>query len=628
MPDCQMSGNKAAEQIIQWGRSYWMETCFDRAQALKPCPSGATGACCRICHMGPCRFVHSSEERVEKGICGSRLTTVVARNFLRMAAAGVAAHSDHARDLAIMLLKVARGEITEFDIKDPKKLYRIAGILEIEVDGRDKYDLAEEVAERLIEDFGRQWGILNYIKRAPEKTRERWEKWDIVPVGIDREIAEALHRTNIGMDHDPDTLLLGALRVSLADGWGGSMIASDISDILFGTPFPDKSEAGFGIFKDDEVNLLIVGHNPALSKTLMDVISEPDIIEYARSKGAQGITLGDIFGMRHGIPTAGGFTNQELCLIMGIIDAVVVDTQCIMPTLPDLAYNFHTKVITTSRKAHLPGVLHIPYDVHKTRETAREIVTLAIDNYPNRTGMGEKVKDKAVFLSGFSLECLENMNGDMARFSFSHLNNAIAEGRIRGIVGLVGCDNPRVQATGVHTCLAKELVKDDVLIFTTECGAAACAVSGLLDPENILKEAGPGLRKTCEEMAIPPILHLGACNDNARILNILSAIVSEGGLSDEIGGLPVVIIAPEWMAEKEIAVGCYFAASGIPVIMGGTSPVEASEDVAKIMTEIWYERFKGSLHFEPDHERMFDLAIEYIDRAREELNLKAYEFGA
>ncbi len=627
MPNCRMSGNKAAEQIIQWGRSYWMETCFDRAQALKPCPSGATGACCRICHMGPCRFVHSSEERVEKGICGARLATVVARNFLRMAAAGVAAHSDHARELAIMLLRVARGEITGFDIRDTKKLHRMAGILGIEVDGRDKYDLAEEVAERLIEDFTRQWGILNYIKRVPEKTRERWERWDIVPVGIDREIAEALHRTNIGVDHDPDTLLLGALRVSLADGWGGSMIASDITDILFGTPNPDKTEAGFGIFRDDHVNLLVIGHNPALTKTLMDVISEPDIIEYARSKGAQGITLGDIFGMQQGVPTAGGFTNQELCLIMGIIDAAVVDRQCIMPTLADLAYNFHTKVITTSRKAHIQGVLHMPFDLDKTGETARGIVTLAIDNYPNRTGMGEKVKDRAVVLSGFSLESLENMNGDM-RFSFSHLNNAIAEGKIRGLVGLVGCDNPRVQATGVHTCLAKELVKDDLLILTTECGAAACAVSGLLDPENILKEAGPGLRKTCEEMAIPPILHLGGCNDNSRILNILSAIVSEGGLSDEIGGLPVVIIAPEWMAEKEIAVGCYFAASGIPVIMGGTSPVEASEDVARIMTEIWYERFKGALHFEPDYERMYDMVIEYIDRAREELNLKAYEFGA
>ncbi len=627
MHDCRMSGNKAAEQIIQWGRSYWMETCFDRAQALKPCPSGATGACCRICHMGPCRFVHGSEDRVEKGICGSKLTTVVARNFLRMAAAGTAAHSDHARELALLLLKVARGETKEFDIKDAKKLSRVAGILGIETDGRDKYELAEEVAKRIIDDFGRQWGILNYIKRAPLKTRERWEKWNIIPVGIDREVAEALHRTNIGVDHDPESLLLSALRVSIADGWGGSMIASDISDILFGTPSPHKSEAGFGIFSDEMVNLLVIGHNPALSEKLLEVLSEPDIIEYVHSKGAQGIVLGDIFGMRHGIPSAGGFTNQELCLIMGIIEAVVVDAQCVMPTLPDLAYNFHTKVITTSSKAHLPGALHIPYDAHKAMETAREIVTLAIDNYPNRTGMGEKVKEKTAVLSGFSPECLENINGDMVRFSFAQLNRAVREGRIRGMVGLVGCDNPRVEATGVHTCLAKELVKDDVLVFTTECGAAACSLSALLNPDEILKEAGPGLRRTCEDLSIPPILHLGSCNDNARILNMLSSIVAEGDLSEEIGGLPVVIIAPEWMAEKEIAAGCYFAASGIPVIMGGPSPVEASQDVEKIMTEEWYEKFKGAIHFEPDYEKIYDLAIEYIDRAREALDLEVYEFG-
>lgn len=623
----QLSGNKWAEQIIQWGKSYWMETCFDRAQALKPCPSGAVGACCKICHMGPCRFTQSSEERIEKGVCGSKLSTVVARNFLRMAAAGAAAHSDHAREMVLTLRGVARGEIREFKITDTKKLYRIAGILEIDTEGRDTDDIAGEVAQRFIDDFGRQWGILNYVKRAPDRTLQRWEEWGVVPGGVDREVTDALHRTNIGVDHDPDSLLLSALRVSIADGWGASMIATDISDILFGTPQPVKAEAGFGIFKENEVNLLIVGHDPSLARAILDVISEPDMIEHARSKGAEGINLGDIFVMRHGLPTAGGFTNQELCLITGLIDAVVLDSQCIMPTLTAVAYNFHTKVISTSGKAHFPEAIHVEYDVHKAKETAREIIKLAIDNYPNRTGMGERVTEKCSFLSGFSHEYLEYMNGDGAKLSFALINKAVVEGRIRGIVGLVGCDNPRVQATGIHTCLARELIKDDVLLFSTECGAAACAVSGLLDPETAIKEAGPGLRGICEEIGIPPILHLGACHDNSRLLTILSAMASEGGLSDEIGGMPVVIIAPEWMAEKEIAVGCYFAASGIPVILGGTSPVGASEDVAKIMTEVWYERFKGAIHFEPDYEKMFDLALEYIDRSREELNLKVYEFG-
>jgi carbon-monoxide dehydrogenase catalytic subunit len=139
--------------------------------------------------------------------------------------------------------------------------------------------------------------------------------------------------------------------------------------------------------------------------------------------------------------------------------------------------------------------------------------------------------------------------------------------------------------------------------------------------------AGPGLREVCEAIGIPPILHLGACVDNSRILTIVSAMAAEGGLSEEIGGMPVVGIAPEWMSEKAVAIGCYFAASGIPVIFGGESPVRGSKEVTKIMTEVWYERFRGALHFEPDPEKVLAMTLRYIDKARETLKLKKYEQG-
>jgi carbon-monoxide dehydrogenase catalytic subunit len=629
MSDSAKSGNKEAEQIRQWGKCYldWVETCFDRAEKLKPCPIGAKGACCKHCHMGPCRFVQSSEEKVEKGVCGASLATVAARNFLRMAIAGAAAHSDLAREMAFTLLGVANSEIKDFVISDVKKLHKVANILGIKIDNRSLNDVAREVAEILIDDFGRQTGILSYIKRAPQKTRERWEQQGIIPQGIDREIVEAIHRTNVGVDHEPDSLLLCALKVSLADGWGGSMISTDIADILFGAPQPAKSDAGIGIFKEDDVNLIIIGHESTIAKAIVDVASEQKIIEYAQSKGAKGITLGDIFGMRHGISPVGGFTNQEICIMTGIIDAVVVHGQCVMPTLVEVANSFHTKIITTSQKAKLPGALHVQYDVRRAKDIAREIIMLAIDNYPNRSGTGERATEKIPMLAGFSHEYMEDMKGDVPGTLFRLLNNAIAEGRIRGIVGLVGCDNPRVQATGIHKYLVKELMKDDVLILSTESGSATCAISGYLDPETALEETGPGLRKACEEMGIPPILHLGSSVDNSRILTILSAMAAKGGLSDEIGGMPVVIIAPEWMAEKDVATGCYFAASGIPVILGGDSPVEASEEVANIMAMTWAERFRGLICFESDSEKMYALAIDYINKAREDIGLRGYEIG-
>lgn len=634
MSEKMRSANEAAAKIIEWGESEKIETCFDRAQKMKPCPIGETGACCKVCHMGPCRLVGKNAEEEARGVCGATLATVTARNLVRMIAAGTSAHSDHARGMAYTLLAVANGEAKDFKITDVRKLYKVAGILDIEFEGRPVNDVARDVATKLIEDFGRQMGgELNYVKRAPKKTQERWRKWGIVSRSIDREVVESMHRTNIGVDHDPDHLLTQGLRTALADGWGGCMISSDITDILFGTPSPQKSEASFGIFKEDEVNLVVHGHEPLLAELIVDVVSEPDMISYAKSKGAKGINLGGMCCtanevlMRHGIATAGGFTNQELGIMTGLVDLLTVDVQCIMPAIAEVSKKFHTKVITTSEKAKIQGTTHVQFDEHRGKEIAREIVKMAIDNYPNRTTRGSHITDKFPVIAGFSHEYIEYMQGGRWRGSFRPLNDAIIAGRVRGVVGLAGCDNPRVPSTGLHRFLATELIKNDVLIVSTGCGSAACGTAGYLTPEMALENAGPGLREVCEAIGIPPILHLGACVDNSRILTIASAMAAEGGLSDEIGGMPAVGIAPEWMSEKAIAIGCYFAASGVPVIFGGESPVKASKEVTKIMTEVWFERFKGALHFEPDPEKILAMTLDYIDKARVALKLRKYEPG-
>lgn len=627
------SASNSAEEIIQWGEAHHIETCFDRAEKLKPCPIGETGACCRVCHMGPCRLVGKNAEEEARGVCGAQLSTVAARNFVRMIAAGTAAHSDHARDMAYTLLAVSTGQTKDFQIKDIRKLYKVADILEIEFEGRPVNDVGKDIAETFLQDFGRQLGVLNYCKRAPKKTQERWNKYGIAPRGIDREVVEAMHRTNIGVDHDPDHLLTHGLRTALADGWGGCMISTDISDILFGTPSPVKAEASFGIFKEDEVNLVVHGHEPTLAEAIVEVGSSQAMIDYAKTKGAKGINIGGMCCtanevlMRHGIPTAGGFTNQELGIMTGLIDALSVDVQCIMPAITDLSKKFHTKIITTSPKAMIQGAIHIEQDEHHPKKTAEEIIKLACDNFPNRTKEGSHITEKASLIGGFSHEYIEYMQGGKWRGSFRPLNDAIAAGRVRGVVGLAGCDNPRVQSTGIHKFIARELIKNDVLIVSTGCGSAACATAGYLTPEMAMENAGPGLREVCEAIGIPPILHLGACVDNSRILTIASAMAAEGGLSDEIAGMPAVGIAPEWMSEKAIAIGCYFAASGVPVIFGGESPVGASKEVERIMTKVWMERYMGALHFEPDPEKMLAMTLDYIDKAREGLKLRKYEPG-
>ncbi|HUO77073.1 MAG TPA: anaerobic carbon-monoxide dehydrogenase catalytic subunit [Thermodesulfovibrionales bacterium] len=628
------SANPNSEKVHEWGVEQKMDTVFERAQKMKPCPIGHVGACCKHCHMGPCRLVGKNAEEEITGVCGASLATVTARNFLRMIAAGTAAHSDHARGMAEALLAVAKGETKDFKVTDVRKLYKVAGILEIEFEGRPVNDVAKDVATTLLNDFGRQHGgELNYVKRAPKKTQERWRKWGIVPRSIDREVVETMHRTNIGVDHDPDHLLLQGLRTALADGWGGCMISTDITDILFGTPNPQQAKMSLGIFKEDEVNFIVHGHEPLLAELIVELASDPEMIAYAKSKGAKGINLGGMcctaneILVRHGIASAGGFTNQELGIMSGLVDAISVDVQCIMPAIVELSKKFHTKVITTNPKAKIPGAMHIQFDEHRGKEIAKEVLKVAIDNFPNRKAKGSRITEVFPAIAGFSHEYIEYMQGGKWRGSFRPLNDAIMAGRVRGVVGLAGCDNPRVPSTGLHRFLATELIKNDILIVSTGCGSAACGTMGYLTPEMAMENAGPGLREVCEAIGIPPILHLGSCVDNSRILTIASAMAAEGGLSDEIGGMPAVGIAPEWMSEKAIAIGCYFAASGVPVIFGGESPVAASKEVTKLMTEGWFERFKGALHFEPDQEKILAMAIDYIDKARAALKLKKYERG-
>ncbi|RQD73059.1 MAG: carbon monoxide dehydrogenase, partial [Desulfonatronospira sp. MSAO_Bac3] len=384
---------------------------------------------------------------------------------------------------------------------------------------------------------------------------------------------------------------------------------------------------------DDEVNIVVHGHEPTLAEMIVLMADDPEMQEYARSKGAAGINLGGMcctaneILMRHGIPTAGGFTNQELAILTGKVDAMTVDVQCIMPALVKLSERFHTRVVTTSDKAKFTGATHVGYEEHRAADIAREIIKLAVDNFPNRKKNGYAATDQQDLVAGFSQEYIEYMQGGRMRASFRPLNDAIQVGRIRGVVGLAGCDNPRVPAQGLHRYLAKEFIKSDVLVVSTGCGSHACQAAGYMTPEMALEHAGPGLKEVCEAIGIPPILPLGSCVDNSRILTILTAMAAEGGLSEEIGGMPGVGIAPEWMSEKALAIGTYFAASGVPVIFGGESPVGASNEVTRIMSETWYERFKGAFHFEPDPEKIFDMALKYIDAARDALKLKKYEPG-
>lgn len=601
-----------------------VSTIFDRSESMKYCPigSGISGICCKNCAMGPCRV---REDKT--GLCGATLGTIAARNLARHIAAGAAAHSDHGRDLAHLLGLVAEDKAEGLKIKDEFKLMKFAKNLGVKIDDRDIKEIAKDASEKALSLFGQQTGEIDLVKIAPEKRQEIWRKYKIVPRGIDREVVETMHRTNMGVDQDAEHILDQALRTALSDGWGGSMIGTEITDILFTTPEPRRAKTNLGMLKEDEVNIVVHGHEPTLSEIIAELADDKKLLEYAKSKGASGInvvgiccTANEIL-MRQGIAPIGNFLSQEMAIMTRAVEVMVVDIQCIMQSLGELAKKYHTKLITSSPKCKIPGAIHMEFEENNGVKLATEIIRMAIDNFKNRKKEVYIPQITSDLVGGFSHEYIRYMLGGKFRESFRPLNDAIIDGRIQGVVGVVGCNNARITQDKYHNYLARELIKRDYLVVATGCGALSTAKCGLMIPE-ALEYAGEGLRSICEAVGIPPVLHLGSCVDNSRILTVVSEVVSEGGLGEDISGLPIAGIAPEWMSEKALSIGSYFAASGVYVAFSGEPiPVESSSEVKDIMTKGWQEKYGGQLEYIADIEELLDRVLNVIQEKRKALKI-------
>ncbi len=561
----------------------------------EPCLFGKGGTCCRNCNMGPCQIIEGVESMT--GVCGADAATVAARNFCRMVAGGASAHMDHGRGVVLAFLETARGE-TPYQITDPVKLRQTAIRFGIDPADKSTQDLAIEVGEHALAQFGQQSGITPFMRRAPKARQELWEKLDIYPRGFDREVVEIMHRTHMGVDQHHKSLLFQAARCALADGWGASMVATELSDIMFGTPMPVRAKVNIGVLKEDEVNITVHGHEPVLAEALAMVARDPEIIKAAKKVGAKGINLagvcctGNEILMRQGLPIAGSFIQQEVVLATGAVEAMVVDVQCIMQGVSPAAARYHTELITTSAKAHIPGATHIQFEERRAMEVAKEIVLRAVDRYPER-GKHFIPKHEMDVVAGYSHETINYILGGRFRGSYRPLNDNIMNGRIKGVAAIVGCDNYRV-TDEVHIELAKELIANDVLVLVTGCAATGMGRAGLLSPES-MEMAGDGLKEVLEAVGCPPVLHMGSCVDNSRILIAATEMVLTGGLGDDISQLPVAGCAPQWMSEKAVSIGQYFVSSGTYVVFGPNFPTTGSKVVTdfcfKEMNEIYGGRW-------------------------------------
>lgn len=620
------SRDKTVHQMLGKNDLAEIETVWDRSDQQKPrCGFGESGLCCSNCYMGPCR-INPKGKSPQRGVCGATAEVIVARNFARMIAAGAAAHSDHGRDVAKTLLLAVQSPESGYKITDANKLRKVAKVFDIPIDNRKDEDIALDVAEKALAYFGNQTGELPFIRLAPEKRQTLWRELGIVPRGIDREIVEVLHRTSMGVDQDHRNIMLQGARAALADGWGGSMVATELQDILFGTPSPVRGQVNLGVLSETEVNIVVHGHEPALAEALVYASQDKDLLELAKSKGATGISLSGIcctaneILLRHGLPIAGNILQQELAIATGAVEAMIVDVQCIMPSLSEICKCHHTKLITTSPKGKMEGAEHIVFSQERALQTAKEIIKIAVLNFPSRDKF-EIPKEKMDLVAGFSHEAINYMLGGKFRSSYTPLNDNVINGRIRGVAGVVGCCNPKVTHDQVHVGLVEELIANDILVVQTGCSAIACAKAGLLVPEAAEKYAGKGLAEVCSAVGMPPVLHSGSCVDNSRILIALSEMVKTGGLGEDISDLPVAGAAPEWMSEKAISIGQYFVSSGVFTVFGVGLPISGSDVFCDHVFREFEQSFGGMWGVEPDPGKMAELIIDHINKKRENLGI-------
>ena len=570
--------------------------------------------------MGPCRIT----PKAPKGICGCDAHGIVARNYLKFTAGGSATHSDHGREICKTLYH-AKPE-GPYKVKDPEKLIRIAKEWGVETEGKDIYDLAHEVAYLGLSEYGKVFGTQNFLKRAPQHTQDIWEREEIAPRAIDREVSCSLHMTHMGCSSKPEALIRQSLRSGLSDGWGGSMAGTEFSDVLFGTPKPVDTEANLGVMNKDNVNIVVHGHDPSLSEMICEYADDPEMIAYAKSKGAKGITVSGVcctsneVAMRRGIPMAGNFLQQENVVLTGACEAIVVDVQCIFPALGPLSKCFHTKFVTTSPIAQMPDSEFIRFDAETADENAKAIVKMAIDNFENRNPDLVYIPDmKQKATVGYSVEAIvktldgvTNSQVDVTGTT-KPLIECITSGVIRGAVAMVGCNNPKIRPDYAHSELMKKLIANDIIVVASGCSAQAAAKAGLMDKE-AKNLCGAGLKRVCELADIPPVLHMGSCVDISRMMILVAELAKDSGLN--ISQLPVVGCAPEWMSEKAVSIGNYVVATGIDTFLGVDPYVSGSDQVSKLLTEGVRDWVEAAYTVETDIEKLVDLMIERIEEKR------------
>ena len=598
------------------------DTVFDRFDQQKPqCTFGLAGVCCKICNMGPCKIT----PQTPRGVCGADADVIVARNLLRSAAAGVAQHGAHAREILLSMKFVAEGRL-KLPILGEKKLRTVCKAFGIETRGQSAARLTGKLADLLLEDLSRAVpdDYRTIRAMAPKERQAVWDKLDIIPISAYNEVFDAYHRTGVGTDGDWDSLMKEFLRCGLAFCFTGVVAANIGTDVLFGVGHRATSKVNIGALKKGYVNIAVHGHLPTLVSEIVRIGHTKEMVALAKKHGAKGIQfygvccscLAAMYRYEGVIPLSNA-VGAELVLGTGALDLWVADVQDVYPSIMDVARCFKTTVVTTSDSARLPGAEHYAYDHHHanvedTEKIARKIVTRAIESFAAR-------RDVPVFIPAYEVTAdigftAENVGEEF--HEFRDLYEALKDGRIQGICNIVGCSNPRVIYEKATLDVAEALIKHNILILTNGCASFPLLKMGLCSKAGA-DRAGDTLRTFLKQYDLPPVWHVGECVDNTRSTNIFAGIAAQAGVA--LKDMPYAFASPEWSNEKGLDASLAFRLMGIDSYHCVEPPVQGSPRTEAFLKEGTRETLGAVMHVNPDPQALAEELIQDIHDARKRL---------
>ena len=576
----------AVREMILRQNQLGFDTTFDRFDSQQPqCGFGMAGICCKICNMGPCKITSKSP----KGVCGADADLIVARNLLRSAAAGAAQHGMHGREVILSLKWAAEGKL-DLPILGQQKIKDTAKAFGIKTERRSIKKIASELADILLEDMSRTIpGDYKIIEALGSEERKKvWKELDILPISAYHEVFEAYHKTGVGTDGDWKSIMQQFLRCGLAFTYSGVVSTSIATDGLFGVGDRVTSKVNIGALKKGYVNIAVHGHLPTLVSEIVRVGQEEKFINLAKEAGAKGIRfygiccsgLSAMYRYAGVIPLSNA-VSAELVLGTGALDLWIADVQDVFPSIMEVAKCFRTTVVTTSESARLPGAERFEYDHHhsnigETRELAEKIVLRGIESFKDRQGIPVYIPPYEVDAEvGFSPEYVHKHYGSM-----KPLYEAVKEGKILGIVNMVGCNNPKVVYEKCVIDVANALLRNNILILTNGCASfplmkmGYCNVSGQ-------EHAGESLKEFLGDL--PPVWHVGECIDNTKSSGIFAGVAGEAG--KPLYEMPFAFSSPEWSNEKGIDAALGFRLMGINSYHCVEAQIHGSKNVIEFLKE-------------------------------------------